>query len=260
MNFICQQSAISQLQELADHKRHSVLIEGVSGSGKTYLAKQYASMVGAEDFQIIDPTVKSIRSAIDTCYTLSSSIVLCIENLDSGVAAAAYALLKFLEEPASNVYLVVTCANMYKVPDTIVSRSVCVAAAPPTPADVTHYAIEKYPARYQELKATPLWNCVRSFKQADTVLSMTDNQVDYFTSLQSILGFDDNVSSITWKLGHYSDNTATPLDIVVSYVIEMSNSHHIKQAGMQCIKELAAGRVGAHAVLAKFVFECKYIQ
>lgn len=258
MRFICQQEAMSQLQELSDHDRHSVLIEGVPGCGKTYLARQYANMLGIPDFQVIDSTVGAVRDAIDACYRISNPIVLCIENLDNGVAAASYALLKFLEEPAPHVYLVVTCQNINNVPDTIVSRSVCVITSPPIDKDIEVYASDKNFERYYQLHQTPLWRCVHTFKYADMVLKMTDEQVDYFAKLSEVLQFKDTVSNISWRLGHYPDNTDTPIELVISYLIEMSTSPHVKQAGIQCIKEINQGRIATHASIAKFIFESKY--
>ena len=91
----CQSSALDELQNLADSDRHSVLIEGVAGSGKTYLAKQYAKFLSINDFVTVNATVNDIRKSIDTSYNLESKIVICIENLDTGVAGASHTLLKF---------------------------------------------------------------------------------------------------------------------------------------------------------------------
>ena len=101
----CQKEPIQELKQLADSDRHSVLVEGPSGCGKSYLAKQYAAMLGISDFAVINPTVQDIRDSINGSYNLDSPIVLCIENLDCGVPAASYTILKFLEEPLSHVYL-----------------------------------------------------------------------------------------------------------------------------------------------------------
>lgn len=258
MTFVCQKEALNQLEELSRNDRHSVLIEGVPGCGKTYLAKQYAKMLNISDFQVIDSTVNSIRESIEACYTLSTPVVLCIENLDSGVAAASYALLKFLEEPASNVYIVVTCSSMYRVPDTIVSRSVCVVTSPPVESDIEQYASHINFERFHFLEGTKLWKCIRAFKHADIVLNMSNEQLEYFNKLDSVMKFEDTVSNLIWKLGHYEDNTETPLEIVISYIVKWCNSSHIRQSGIQCIKELSSKRIASHAVLAKFAFECKY--
>lgn len=260
MNFMCQQQAIKTLKDLADSKCHSVLIEGVQGSGKTYLAKEYSRMLEVPDFQIISPNVGAIRGAIDESYNLNNPIVLCIENLDLGVNAASFTLLKFLEEPASNIYIVVTCRNIRRVPDTIISRSVRVTTTPPRPVDVNQFAQMHNPSRYAELKDSAIWKCATTFRYAESILNMTDAQLSYFPSLRETMNFKDTVSNIVWKLGHYDDNSETPVEIVINYIIEFTNSRTIRLSGIECMKDISSGRIAAHAAIAKFVFDCKYLE
>jgi hypothetical protein len=63
-----------------------------------------------------------------------------------------------------------------------------------------------------------------------------------------------------WKLGHFEDKTETPVELVVRYIMELVNTPHVKQAGIECISDISKGRVAQHAVLAKFAFECKYCE
>ena len=260
MNFRCQESALLDLQKLCSGDRHSVLIEGVSGSGKTYLAMQYASMLQVADFQLIEPTVQAVKSAIDECCKLDNSVVLCIENLDTGVAAASYAILKFLEEPNPNIYIVVTCRNIHNIPDTIISRSVCVVTSPPIGADLANYAECKDITKYLERKNLVIWRCVRTFKDVDIVLNLTDSQLSYFDDLNKLICFKDSVSNMMWTLGHYSDSTETPIDLVIRYLIEISDSSYVRSAGIKCIQELNSARIASHAVIARFLFEVKYCE
>lgn len=261
MNFICQQSALAELQSLSISNRHSILIEGPEGSGKTYLAKQYASMVNVADFQVIVPKVDAIKDAIDNCLQISTSIVLCIENLDIGVPGASYALLKFLEEPLPHVYIVVTCRNIKHVPDTIVSRSAVVMTAPPVDIDISTYSLSIGGAeKFKEFQSNRLWKCVRTFSDAETVLNMNANQLEYFNSLQELATFKDTVSNIVWKIGHYADNSETPVELVIRYLMELVSTPHIQKSGIECIRELTQGRIASHAALAKFAFDAKYCE
>ena len=260
MKFICQSSALSELHTLAESAAHSILLIGPEGSGKTYLSSLYSQMLGISDFQIVDPTVQSIRTAIDQCYQINNPVVLCIENLDRGVAAASYTLLKFLEEPKEHIYIVVTCRNQNRVPDTIVSRSIAVTTSSPVESDIDAFAQSKNSQRYEEVNKLTLWNCVRTFKDAETVLNMTTDQLQYFVDLESVSNFHDTVSNIVWKLGHYADNSEAPVELIIRYIMDICNSPTIRLAGMSCISDLSAGRIAAHAVLAKFVFQCKYIK
>ena len=123
MNFVSQNTPTLQLMDLANSRHHSILIEGPQGCGKTYLAKQYAAMLNVSDFEVVKCSVDTIRDAIDETCKIKNDVVICLENLDDGVLSASYTILKFLEEPLPNVYIVVTCRNLKKVPDTIISRS-----------------------------------------------------------------------------------------------------------------------------------------
>lgn len=260
MIFTCQANGIDELRLLASKDRHSVLIEGAPGCGKTYLARQYASLLDVQDFNIVPAKVNEIRDTIDFCSQLESTVVLCIENLDKGVASSSYTLLKALEEPSPNIYIVITCQSINRVPDTIVSRSTVVSISPPTDKDLDLFARSVNPEKYMKWSQSPIWKCVRTFNDAMTILSMQDEQINYILSLATICPFRDSVSNIVWKLGHFEDKSDTPIEIVIRYLMEILKSQHAQISGIECISDLSLGRIAQHAVLSKFVFECKYVE
>ena len=260
MKFMAQQEALSELNTLRLSDRHSVLIEGPEGCGKTYLAMQYAELLHITDFQLVTPKVDEIKLTLDACAQLSNPVVLCIENLDTGVAAASYVLLKFLEEPTPNVYIVVTCRNIKHVPDTVISRSAVVVTAPPVDRDLTSYAMHKNQVKFDEIKFANIWRCVKTFKDADQVLELSDAQLQYFNNLSKLSKFNDTVSNLVWKLGHYDDNTDAPVTLVIRYLMDLIHTNHIRRVGVDCLNDLSSKRVATHAVLAKFVFEVKYCE
>lgn len=260
MKFICQQQPFQELDTLRLSDRHSVLIEGPTGCGKTYLAMQYASMLGISDFQIVAPKVDEIKSAIEECIKLNNNVVICIENLDLGVLAASYTLLKFLEEPAPSVYIVVTCRSISRIPDTIISRSAVVVTAPPVEHDITTYALQKNKEKFQTLNTSLLWRCVTTFSDADKVLDMNNEHITYFNNLNTIARFSDSVSNIIWSIGHYPDNTETPIELVIRYLMFLLNTDHIQHVGIACLNDLNQRRIATHAILARFVFEAKYCE
>ena len=139
MNLINQQRVIPELTRFAENKRHNLLISGIEWCGKTYLAKLYAKKLNIDDFQIVESKISSVKDAIENCIHINTPIVLCIENLDLGVNAVSYAILKFLEEPSDNVYIVVTCRNIKRIPDTILSRCVTIALSPMVESDLVVY-------------------------------------------------------------------------------------------------------------------------
>ena len=257
MEFIYQSEAVSELRQVATSDRHSVMIEGPAGCGKSYLASEYAKMLNIDDISFVEPTVSAVRSMMNSVANLSNPMLICIENLDTGVPAAAYTLLKFLEEPQSNVYIVVTCRNIRGVPDTILSRSVCVSIGQPTPIDLETYGAQKDPTLYALRKNSVMWTMCRSFADIDAIFQMTQPQLDYFYDLSNI-NFKDNVSNLTWKLGHYNDNTESPTIFVIRYIYGTTRNELVKKYALQCLVELDTSRVAGHAVLAHFVFNCKY--
>lgn len=257
----CQRQAYQDLASLAKRGVNSVVISGPSGCGKTYLAKQYSLMLDVPDFQIIEPTVSSIRTAIDSCYQNDESVVLCIENLDTGVLAASYTLLKFLEEPLPKVHIVVTCQNVYGVPNTILSRCSAVEISPCIESDIEIYCQTKDANQYSRLHTSHIWSIVRSFADADTVMSLSDTQLQYFRDLhQAVMPFKNTISNLCWNIEHYSDNSASPVRLVIRYILACNLSEHINRSALACLNDLSTKRIGTHAVVAKFVFDCKYCE
>lgn len=260
MKFKNQESSLHQLELLSQSDRHSVLIEGPEGCGKSYLACEYQKLLGVEDFQRVSPNVQSIREAIDECIQIKNKVVLCIENLDTGVSAASYTLLKFLEEPTNNVYIVITCRNIDKLPDTIISRSTVVSLSPPLNCDIELFSEMKNSVKYNTVKSSPIWRCVRTFKDAETILLMSDTQLEYFKNILKNLSLKDTVSNMMWKFGHYDDNSETPVELVIRYIMYITDSPFIKRCGIECIKDISQGRIAKHAALAKFCFDIKYCE
>lgn len=252
-----QRNAINQLQLLAKSNRHSVLIEGCEGSGKTHLAKYYANLLNIYDFTLVSPNVQQLRDAIDSCYNLSTKTVICVENLDLGVAAASYTILKFLEEPAENVYIVVTCRNRYRIPETIISRSTVVTIDPPTLNSIIEYSKNKYPELY--IVTHPLQRCMKTFSDVDILSKMTADQVDYFKTF-GLLDFSESVSNMSWKLSHYPDNSECPVKFSIRYIMNLTHNVHVHRCGVRCLDDLETGRIASHAIISKFCMDLKYTE
>ena len=256
MNLICQKEAIEQLKILAEHQRHGVLIVGDSGSGKTYLANQYAKYLGISDFYKINPVISDLKSMIDVCIENKNPVVLCIENLDNGVFQASAPLLKLIEDCPSYLYIVVTCNNYYAIPDTIPSRCALVTVNPPTNSDIEQYAKSKDTNAYESLKDKKVWKCIKGFGDTDIVLKFTPEHLKYFEDLSKIQ-FKDTVSNLSWKLQHYEDKSETPLHIVIRYLMQILD-YSDKRACIECLNDLADNKISKSAIIGKLVFELKY--
>ena len=256
MTPINQSSAYVHLQDLSKSDRHSILIDGVQGCGKTYLSMQYGKMVNCVDMFTVNPTVNEIRNIIQECYNMKDNVLISIENLDSGVPAASYALLKFLEEPLSNVYIVVTCRNMKYVPDTIISRSTVVSVAPPTSKDLSDYAITKDRNKFEKIRNKIVWSLINSYSEVDNVLSMNSEHIDYFSTLSKKL--NGNISSVGWIVTHYEDNTPIPLEFSIRFLLSTTSSSYLQKCCYEALKDCSEARISQHAIISKLLFEFKY--
>lgn len=256
-----QQMIYPELVKFAEHKRHNILISGVEGCGKTYLAKLYAKELKIEDFQIVESKMSAIKNAIENCMHINTPIVLCIENLDLGVNAVSYAVLKFLEEPSENVYIVVTCRNVKGVPDTILSRCVTLTLSQMAESDLVVYAKEENAVKFLQIyKDSIFWRCAKSVEDVDIMLGLNSNQIEYIKGLQGILTSTEPVYNVIWKLHKFPDGTLTPINIVIKYLMYSTSSNKIFKACHKCLMSLSYSQIGIHAVLAKFVFEVKYME
>lgn len=260
MIFDCQIEPLDNLSKLALFDRHSVLIAGQSGTGKTFLSRQYANLLSINDFVLVQPKVADIREALDTSMQLQSPIVLSIENLDLGVAAAAYTLLKSFEDPAPNVYIVITCRNLKQVPDTIISRAAVVNTNIPREADLHNYTKSKDEAKFALLSDRLVYRCAKSFSDIDKVLAMTSDQVNYYESLVEMCTFKDSISNLVWTISHYKDNQPCDIELAIRAIMELMHNNFITKCGIECLRELSSNRIAQHAVLAKFLFNAKYCE
>ena len=260
MNMICQKEAVSELDTLSKTRRQSVIIEGPQGCGKTYLAHKYADLLNVKEFHTIDPSVSTIRDTINECMMLNLEVVLCIENLDTGVVSASYTLLKFFEEPIPNIFIVITCRNLKRIPDTIISRGVCITTCPPIRSDIEQYAMITDTHMYQKRKFSKLFDCVNSLQDVDMFFKLTDDQITYIENLKSLINSNKPVSDMVWALGHFQDNQATPIELVIRYLMECVNTSHMKQCALECLEDLTSGRIAVHSVLTRFVFDIKYTE
>lgn len=259
MNLVCQKEAIDNIQLLAEHKQHGVLISGDAGCGKTYLARQYAELLGIPDFYIVNPTISDLKSMIELSVGQENNIVLCIENLDHGVTQASYPLLKLIEDCPSHIFVVVTCCNLYAIPDTILSRCALVTINPPTKSDIDLYARNLDAQAYDTLNKHKIWNCIRGLTDVDLVLKFSPEQLKYFNDLETLLPFKDTVANLSWKLAHYEDNTETPVVLVIRYLMFLIQGQG-RQACIECLNDLAENRISQNAIISKLCFDLKYTE
>ena len=146
-------AAIGFLRRAHENKRlgHAYLISGPIGSGKREVAAELASTVNgtsandvfsskAREIFVAEPESKSRRILIEQIRELEHGLqmrgaegrrkVAIIAEADRLQPQAANAFLKTLEEPPANSLLLLLSALPEALPDTIVSRCVCISLSP----------------------------------------------------------------------------------------------------------------------------------
>ena len=258
MDLKFQESAISQIQSLAEKDVHSILISGLRGTGKTHIAKLFASYKGINTFHTVKPKVADLKDMIDSSYRLQDKQVICIENLDDGKSAAAQVILKYLEEPLPNVYVIVTCVNSSKLPDTIISRSISVQLSTPRVNELQQYARSLNAQRYTAYKDYTVFSTCKSLSDVKTILSLTLDQVKYYDSFENIKPlFKQSSDTILWTLGHYYDNSKSNCILALRCIRKSSDDIKIRQLALDSLLALEDGKLSETAILGKFVLNVK---
>ncbi len=110
---------------------HAILFSGSRGTGKTTLARIFASAIGttAVDLYEIDAAsnrgiddIRELREAVHTVPFESKYKVYIIDEVHMLTKEAFNALLKTLEEPPAHVVFMLATTEEEKLPDTILSR------------------------------------------------------------------------------------------------------------------------------------------
>lgn len=110
---------------------HAYLFAGTRGTGKTSVARIFASSIGttANDIYEIDAasntSVDDIRSLNESVHTLpfeSKYKVYILDEVHMLSKSAGNALLKTLEEPPAHVVFILATTETHKIPETVLSR------------------------------------------------------------------------------------------------------------------------------------------
>lgn len=110
---------------------HAYLFAGTRGTGKTSVARIFASGIGTSgnDIYEIDAasntSVDDIRALNESVFTLpfeSKYKVYILDEVHMLSKSASNALLKTLEEPPSHVVFILATTETHKIPETVLSR------------------------------------------------------------------------------------------------------------------------------------------
>ncbi len=110
---------------------HAILFSGTRGTGKTTLARIFASAIGTSDVDIYEidaasnrgiDDIRELREAVHTLPYQSERKVYIIDEVHMLTKEAFNALLKTLEEPPAHVVFILATTEEEKLLDTILSR------------------------------------------------------------------------------------------------------------------------------------------
>jgi DNA polymerase-3 subunit gamma/tau len=110
---------------------HAILFSGTRGTGKTTMARLFASAVGAKGVDVYEidaasnrgiDDIRELREAVHTAPFESPYKVYIIDEVHMLTKEAFNALLKTLEEPPAHVIFILATTEEEKLLDTILSR------------------------------------------------------------------------------------------------------------------------------------------
>lgn len=128
-----QSEVVNSLKKSIEQNKitHSYLFSGSRGTGKTSIARIFASEIGTkiEDIYEIDAAsnrgidqIRELRDAVNTLPMSSNYKVYIIDEVHMLTKDAFNALLKTLEEPPQHVIFILATTEKEKILDTILSR------------------------------------------------------------------------------------------------------------------------------------------
>lgn len=130
---------------------HAYLFSGSRGTGKTSVARIFASEIGTSgnDLYEIDAAsnrgiddIRALREAVQAIPFESKYKVYIIDEAHMLTKEAFNALLKTLEEPPEHAVFVLATTEMHKLPDTVISRCEVHHFKRPTDAILKGHVIE----------------------------------------------------------------------------------------------------------------------
>lgn len=144
---IGQESIINKIKDLYQGKGlpKFILLEGEEGCGKKTLCKEISKLTGY-DIVFFDNKIDDIRECIELAYTQKSPIIYVLRNADSMSLAAKNSILKLVEEPPLNAYIIMLIENCDNTLKTILSRAFLIKMEPYTVNQLQQYLNAKQTA------------------------------------------------------------------------------------------------------------------
>lgn len=258
MEFEFQKSAKRCLIDLAESDKHSIILEGISGCGKTYLAKYFHDLKKSSIFRIVDAKVGELKQVIDFSYNVSDTQVICIENLDSGVDSSSQVLLKYLEEPLPYVYIVITTKSIAKLPETIRSRSISVHIDNPSKKELLAYGDYINATKFNAIRQSPLLDVAKSLNDISFVLSLDANKLKYYEDFTNPgIWLMKPQGTMSWDISHYNDNSKSNLSLCLRILYKYVKDVNMRSYILSSLIDLETKRYSETAILGNLTLRIK---
>ena len=254
MEFQNQKSAMFELRHLASADCHSILLHGVAGCGKSWLSKKYQAFINATDFIQLDAKMQDIKDFISTVNLYDTKSVVCIENIDCGVDGVSQAILKLLEEPPENIYLIVTARYAKNVPNTILSRVSTVFIPRFKFDDLMLYAKEKHGMKAESMKEDLSIFC-KNPNDVDFIMSLSPSDLDYLKNLSDHINSKNPVATTVWKIQSLPSGTKIPIDFIIRSLY-YGIGERFKPIVLQYESDIDSG-VPNHVILSAMILNIK---
>lgn len=168
-------------------------------SEQPFLSEELRTLESYADLQIIDGSDKLIKKdfVVDALLSLQSTSlesnakkILWIKNIENSNKQSLNSLLKFIEEPTNNTYIIMSTNNLSKVLDTIKSRSQIIQLKTPSVESL----ISEFKLKgYDERNARIIAHIYTSTE--DNAIPSNSEVEGYYNSLVSIMS--DSIDSYT---------------------------------------------------------------
>lgn len=264
MKMLVQNESMKKLQIAANADFHSLIIAGSPGCGKTYLANQYSKLLNIKNVNYIESSISDVKNIMFDVYHQTDKMLFIIENLDTGLVQVSYALLKLMEEPPDSVYIIVTCRNIDKIPDTLISRSYVIHMQPMGTMELSKYMQDNYQNLYRLVIKYELMPCIKSISDIKQLNEYDESKIRYLSDLylhlHNILTSkrllrSTTVYSLSWKLTRFEDNSTIPVKLMFQILLcRFYNYPDICRIILDCVSDLESGRIAEYIVLQKFLF------
>ena len=187
-----QEKILETVKTLIDNNKFPkfMLLQGARGWGKTQLVREIAKLKGV-DLVTFENKVDDLRECIKLAYEQTSPIIYVLTGGDTMSVAAKNSILKLIEEPPLNAYIIMLVENEETVLPTIRSRAFMLKMDSYTQDDIRAYLVTKDNAFTQEEldKIINICNC-----PGEANLLMQSENAELLDLVDKLL---DNIDKVT---------------------------------------------------------------